>query len=285
MTQPIGQNRLIIVTGLSGAGKTTALKALEDSGFETIDNLPVDAIQSVAVSILPETNLAIGVDARTRGFSVRNLKAVLTNLQSNHSITPEVIFMEAADTVLVKRFSETRRRHPLSIDTPVEDGIAMEREITDGIRAFATHHLDTSLMSVTDARLFVKEKIGHNTGKLVVTIMSFGFSKGVPRGADLVFDVRFLKNPHYQAALKPLTGQQKQVQDFVKSDPAYTPFVEKILDLLTFLLPEYEKEGKSYLTVAFGCTGGRHRSVTLAEDFKNRLQIKNLDIHSWHRDS
>lgn len=285
MTPSDQPNRLIFVTGLSGAGKSTALKALEDSGFETVDNLPLSIMESVIQSILPERELAIGIDCRSLGFSAKKFSEILDHATAIYGIRPSVLFMDADPAILIQRFSETRRRHPLSQGLTIEDGIRSEQNMLQAVRKIATHTFDTSHSSTTDTRNLIRDRVGSNQKSMIVTLMSFGYSNGIPRGADLVFDVRFLKNPHYEPSLKPLTGRDAAVQDFVKSDPDFKEFAQKIEDLLAFLLPRYEEEGKSYLTIAFGCTGGRHRSVTLAEYFTERLKSSQLDINCWHRDS
>lgn len=280
----LNKRRLVFVTGLSGAGKSTALKAFEDSGFETIDNLPLEVIETVVASILPEANLAIGVDSRTRGFDARYLQTIVTGIEDKLHVKPEVIFMDASDTALIQRFSETRRRHPLSHEKPIVDGLQIERKMLDPVRIFASSLFDTTNMSSTDARLLIKDHIGHDTTSMVITVMSFGFAQGVPRAADMVLDVRFLQNPHYDKELKPLTGLTSAVQDFVKADDGFDAFVKKTMDMISFLVPRYKSSGKSYFTIAFGCTGGKHRSVTMAETFSGLLESQGLDIHCWHRD-
>ncbi|WND03925.1 RNase adapter RapZ [Temperatibacter marinus] len=280
----LSSRRLVIVTGLSGAGKSTALKALEDCGFHSVDNLPLDVIEMVTPALLMEGNVAIGVDSRTQGFDAALLRKSVEHLKSTTNIIAEILFLDAADSILVQRYSETRRIHPLSKDRPIEDGISMERSLLDPVRKYASSTIDTTTMSTTDTRLLVKDRMGSEEAKLVLTLMSFGYSKGIPRGADLVFDVRFLRNPHYETALKPLTGQTAAVQSYVADDPAYEPFVTKVVDLLSFLMPKYKAEGKSYLTIAFGCTGGKHRSVMMVEKFSGLLDEDGLELHCWHRD-
>lgn len=279
------QNKLMIITGMSGAGKSTALKALEDCGFETIDNLPLSVLETVILKMIGTCHLAVGVDSRTHGFKAKKLGKIIDKLSSDHALQTEVVFLSADESVLIKRFSETRRRHHMATDGSIRDALMRERQLLEPVLDYTTVRIDTSQLSVTDARLLVQKRLGQDVKQgMNVTVMSFGYSKGVPRGADLMFDVRFLRNPHYEEELRPLTGQTAAVQNYVRADTAFAPFVEQVKNLLEFLLPKYEKEGKSYVTIAFGCTGGKHRSVMMAESFAKLLHPAAVDIHCWHRD-
>ncbi len=255
---------VLLVTGLSGAGKSTALKVLEDLGYEAVDNLPLSLLGPL-LAVPDGHRLAIGIDARTRAFSPQLvLQAIAQHSTPGRPI--RMLYLDCAGHELVRRFSETRRRHPMAQDRPAGDGISMERELLSDLRRVADVVIDTTDISTNDLRRAVSTRFGAPGHKsLTLTLMSFGYSRGVPRDADLVFDMRFLKNPHWVPELRPLTGLDKAVSDHVKSDPAFASAFETIVGLLTLLLPGYAKEGRAYLTVAFGCTGGRHRSVAVAE--------------------
>jgi UPF0042 nucleotide-binding protein len=254
---------VLIVTGLSGAGKSTALKALEDLGYEAVDNLPLSLLPPLVAA--PAGRLAIGIDARTRAFTPQMvLDAVAAHAGSSQPI--RIVYLDCAGHELVRRFSETRRRHPLALDRPAGDGIALEREMLAELRRVADVVIDTTDFSSNDLRRAIVTRFGSRDAKtLTLTLMSFGYARGVPRDADLVFDMRFLQNPHWVPELRPLTGLDPAVRDHVMADPAFAPAFSAITGLLTLLLPGYAREGRAYLTVAFGCTGGRHRSVAVAE--------------------
>ncbi len=271
-------SRFLIVTGFSGAGMTSALKHLEDMGYETFDNFPLTLVPALRADPAgTDKPVAIGIDTRARGFEADTL----LGLARDHKAT--LIFMTADEHILLRRFTETRRRHPLAQDRPASAGIKKEQEILYPLRAAAAHIIDTSEMSVHDLRhrfdsLFAL-KAG---GQLTLTLMSFGFRYGLPREADIVLDVRFLKNPHWNPALKPLTGLDRAVGEHVAGDPAFAGFLKNAAALLAPLLPRYAAEGKSYLTVAVGCTGGRHRSVYTVEKLKEALA--GAAPHVLHRD-
>ena len=260
--------RFVIVTGMSGSGKRTAMKMLEDLGFYCVDNLPVALIEKFAELITTpasEVNkVALGLDVRAdQSFS--GVRRILDQLKENGYLF-EMLFLEAGDNVLLKRYKETRRLHPLSPEGRVEEGICREREILKEIREKADYIIDTSHLLTRELKeeiddIFVRNK---EYNSLIVTILSFGFKKGIPADADLVFDVRFLPNPFYIDELKHKTGNDKEVQDYVMSFPEAGAFLQKLVDMLDFLIPNYVKEGKHQLVIGIGCTGGRHRSVTLA---------------------
>jgi UPF0042 nucleotide-binding protein len=282
---------MLAVSGLSGAGKSTALKALEDLGYEVVDNLPlalVDALiaspQTAAAQTAADRPLAFGIDSRTRGFDAEALAAQLRSLKASGTDV-RLVFLDCADDELVRRFSETRRRHPLAQDRPAADGIAQERILTAPLRRWADLVIDSSDLAVADLRRRITEHLGPANGQpLTITLQSFGFASGLPRSADLVFDMRFLANPHWQPDLRPLSGLDAPVRAHVKADPAYADAVNGIASLLETLIPGYIREGKSYLTIAVGCTGGRHRSVTVALDLQARLQASGHTAHLAHRD-
>ncbi|WP_395683041.1 RNase adapter RapZ, partial [Inquilinus sp.] len=263
---PIGaRHRLVLVTGLSGAGHSTTLKTLEDLGHEAIDNLPI-ALLGPLVDHAEGRPMAVTIDTRTRGFSVEALETEVAALRARGDVDVRLLFVDADDEVLQRRFTETRRRHPLAIDRPVADGIRRERLELYPLRLLADVVVDTSLTSPQDLRRLIEGHFGLDTSTgLYVTVMSFSFKRGLPREADLVFDVRFLDNPHWVPELRPQTGQDPAVQAMIRRDIQFDPFMASLFGLLEPLLPRYNREGKSYLTIAVGCTGGKHRSVFVAE--------------------
>ncbi len=260
--------RFVIVTGMSGSGKRTAMKMLEDVGFYCVDNLPVALIEKFVELITMPTSevnkVALGLDVRA-DQSFGGVRSILEQLKNNGYLF-EILFLEAGDDVLLKRYKETRRLHPLSPEGRVQEGILREREILKGIREQADYIIDTSHLLTRELKeeiddIFVRNK---EYNSLIVTILSFGFKKGIPADADLVFDVRFLPNPFYVDELKFKTGNDKEVQDYVMAFPEAGSFLQKLADMLDFLIPNYVKEGKHQLVIGIGCTGGKHRSVTLA---------------------
>lgn len=275
---------MLIISGMSGAGKSTALKALEDLGYEAVDNLPLGLVETLLAADAPPRPLAFGIDTRTRAFDAEALAARLRVLRGE-GIDVRLIYLDCDDDELVRRFSETRRRHPLAVDRPAIDGVAREREMTEAVRRWADLVIDTTDLSATDLRRLIAERLGRD-GKhaLTVTIQSFGFAHGLPRNADLVFDMRFLANPHWDMTLRPLTGEDPAVAAFVAADPAFAPAIDRIADLLLTLLPGYGREGKAYLTIAIGCTGGRHRSVAVSRELSARLAAAGHAATLVHRD-
>ncbi len=268
--------RFVIVTGMSGGGKRTALKMLEDIGFYCVDNLPVALIEKfVELIVTPNseiTKVALGLDVRA-GQSFEEVEHILNNLRKN-GYAFDMLFMEAGDSVLLKRYKESRRMHPLSAEGRVEDGIKKERRILEPIREISDYVIDTSKLLTRELkeeldRIFVNNE---EYNSLIVNIMSFGFKNGIPADADLVFDVRFLPNPFYIDELKHKTGQDREVQDYVMGFPEAKQFMDKLTDMIRFLIPNYVKEGKYQLVIAVGCTGGKHRSVTLANELYRRLK-------------
>jgi UPF0042 nucleotide-binding protein len=278
---------LVLVTGLSGAGRATALKALEDLGYEAVDNLPLSLLTDLVRPAATAQNrpLALGLDVRTRGFASAPFLAELERLRKRKDLRPHLLFLDCDNDVLLRRYTETRRRHPLAGDRPVIDGIVEERRIMTPWRDAADLTIDTSLLTGADLKRVLG---GHfaEAGKhgLNVFVVSFSYRRGLPRESDLVFDCRFLANPHYVAKLRPLDGRDKTVRNYVESDAGYLGFVNGIKGLLSPLLPRFEKEGKSYLTVAVGCTGGRHRSVCVAEELAMWLAEQGVSVSLAHRD-
>jgi RNase adapter protein RapZ len=280
-------SRILVVTGMSGAGRATALKILEDLGFEAVDNLPATLLGSlVRPGDRVERDLAIGIDCRTRAFDPLKLRRQLSRWANAESPTFRLLFLDCEDEILRRRFTETRRPHPLGPDRSVTDGITRERQLMAPLREWADLLIDTSQLTPGDLRRLIA---GHFTepteSPLTLTIISFAYRNGLPREADLVFDVRFLANPHYVEELRPRTGLDPAVRAHVEADPAYALLLERLEALLLPLLPFYQREGKSYLTVAFGCTGGRHRSIVVAERFAERLRAAGWPVSLHHRDT
>lgn len=280
------RTRLVIVTGMSGAGRTSALKALEDLGYEAVDNLPLSLLGSlVHAEGLGQGGLAIDVDIRTRGFSAGRFRETIDGLFARPDIDGRLLFIDCDDDALRRRFTETRRRHPLAKDRPVSDGIAQERRMIDGLKARADQVIDTTSLSVADLRRIVAGAFAPAGGvHPSVFVTSFAYRLGLPRDADLVFDVRFLENPHYVDALRPMSGLDREVGAFIEKDAAFAPFMDRLEALVIPLLPRYEHEGKMYLTIAIGCTGGRHRSVFVAERLGAAIARAGLDVRIAHRD-
>ena len=277
---------LVIITGMSGSGKASVLKAFEDLGYYCVDNLPVELIPRFAEMALQSAEIrrtALVVDVR-EGSKLEQLPGILKAVR--RMIPTKVAFLEASDGVLLRRFSETRRPHPLGTDSPVNASIKAERRHLAGIRALADIVIDTSKFNVHELRAHITERFREQAAEksILVSSVSFGFRHGVPEEADLVFDVRFLPNPHFVPEFRPLTGRDRRVAKYIRSFPQTQEFIHRISDLLIYLLPHYIHEGKSYLTVAFGCTGGQHRSVMIAEDVGKRLHEAGYRVKVAHRD-
>ncbi len=278
--------QLVIVTGLSGSGKGSVLNTLEDLGFYCVDNLPVSFIPTFAELYMHGAGeierAALGVDAR-EGEQIEQLPEIFKKLRAEHAAI--LVFVEASDTELVRRFSETRRPHPIGRDLPVREGIREERRRMEPIRRLADLTIDTTKFNVHELRQFVSQKFQNPDRRpLVVSIVSFGYRYGIPTDADLVFDVRFLPNPHFVPKLRRFSGKVSKVARYILSFPQTRMFLKKIEALLAFLIPHYIAEGKSYLTIAFGCTGGRHRSVTMAEVVRKALARRGYTVKVVHRD-
>jgi UPF0042 nucleotide-binding protein len=280
---------LVIITGMSGSGKASVLKAFEDLGYYCVDNLPVELVPQFAdlVADSPEiTRAALVLDIR-EGVGLDKLPATLRSVRT--IVKSTVLYLEAESEILLRRFSETRRPHPLGVSMPVKSLIQNERRRLTPIRKFADMTIDTSKFNVHELRALIFDRFGHartqDHKKILVSCVSFGFRRGVPEDADLVFDVRFLPNPHFVPEFRPLTGKDPKVAKYIRSFPQTQEFITRIAELLVYLLPHYITEGKSYLTIAFGCTGGQHRSVMIAEDVKKLLSKAGYNVKVVHRDS
>ena len=285
------KRRFVILTGLSGSGKTQAIRALEDLGYFCVDNLPVLLIPTLAeLASRQESGLekvAIVVDVRERGF-ISEFPRIYRRLRAARTLSPTLIFLEASHSTLVRRFSETRRPHPLARDRSVSEGITEEREKLNAIRAMADLILDTSNLTVHELRESFRRlsQEGSQRADMIVNLVSFGYKHGVPTDADLVFDVRCLPNPHFVDSLRKLTGRDAAVVRYMRKHSATQDFLDKLTSFLKFALPHYVSEGKSYLTVAIGCTGGQHRSVMMTEALKKSLgSVKGARLRVKHRDS
>ncbi len=254
---------VVLVTGLSGAGKNSILRGLEDLGFETMDNPPLGSLEELIKCA--ERNLAIGVDARSRGFDAQTVLRTVARLRDNPALQPELVYATADDDALLARYTETRRRHPLAMDCKVADGIALEKALTAPLRQAADLLVDTSALPLPALRQLIEQRYGAGAPGMAISLISFGYPFGLPREADLVFDARFLKNPHYVPHLRPLTGLDAAVGAYVETDPDFGQFFAYIAGMVDFLLPRFVQEGKKYATIAIGCTGGQHRSVYLIE--------------------
>ena len=277
---------IVVITGLSGSGKSTSIRALEDAGFFCIDNLPVVLIPKLtelAAHGQGFPRLALVVDAR-EGMFLKDAPRYLEEARrSGHQV--DVLYLDASDESLIRRFSETRRRHPLAPTGTIEEGIRRERDALADLRAIADQVIDTSAMNVHDLKRVVQGRYSAEPAtQPSISVMSFAYRYGVPPQADLVFDVRFLPNPYFVPELKGLTGRDPRVAQYVLDRPETQEFLARIVDLCLFLFPKYQKEGKAYLTVALGCTGGKHRSVAIAQELVKRLSIDPTSIHLWDRD-
>ena len=275
-------NQLIIITGASGAGRTTAINVFEDVGFESVDNIPISMIDSLVLSKTRNKNLALGVDIRTREFSPENLRKLLSKYKK---MVVKIIFLDCDSNKLLKRFNETRRSHPLSGVKSLSEALAEEMEYLKPIKDFANIIIDTTDYSPTDLR----EKLLNNLSiakikKFSILIQSFSYKNGLPRNFDMIFDCRFLKNPYWISHLKKLDGRDKKVQDFLSSSREFKIFFSKVLSLINFLIPQVQKEGKSQFSIGFGCTGGQHRSVVFVNMLSSKLNSDGHNVLSNHRD-
>jgi RNase adapter protein RapZ len=288
--KPSEPQKILLITGVSGAGKTTVLKTLEDLGWETVDNFPIKlAAQLLKIPASggedgPNTPLAIGFDSRTRGFDAGALIEQIKALQIQPNLEILTLFLDCAGVEIERRYAETRRRHPMAQDRPAMDGVAIDRNLMEPFRRWAETVVDTGKLSAYDLQQVIRERFtSATTPHATITVTSFGFSRGVPHNADLVFDLRFLRNPHWDSDLRPMTGMDASVAEYVAADPKYDEAMQKIRDLLRFLLPLYDAQGKAYINIAFGCTGGRHRSVHVAETFGNWLREDGFALTVSHR--
>lgn len=274
------QKDITLITGLSGAGLSSVLKALEDMGMEVFDNFPLGLIDTlIEESDENAKPIAIGVDTRTRGFD----GDALIKMRDKHSA--KLLFLTCTDRELQRRFSETRRRHPLADDRPIHIGITQERDMLENVSKEADVTLDTTALSIHDLRHALEDKFTtQDNAKMTITMLSFGFKHGIPREADIVMDVRFLKNPYWEKSLRDLSGKDAEIGEYIEKDEDYADFIANFKALITPLLPRYAKEGKNYLTIAIGCTGGRHRSVYTAELLAKWLKKNEKSVYIQHRD-
>ncbi|HEV2728718.1 MAG TPA: RNase adapter RapZ [Terriglobales bacterium] len=282
-----GRGELVIITGMSGSGKASVLKAFEDLGYYCVDNLPVGLIPRFAELVGQSSEIertALVVDVR-EGAQLEELPQIVKSVK--RMLPTKMIFLEADESILLRRYSETRRPHPLGANTPVKASLIAERRHLRPIRVIADLVIDTSRFNVHELRAYITERFQkQETDKnILVSCVSFGFKHGVPEDADLVFDVRFLPNPHFVPEFRPLTGRHPRVAKYIRSFPQTKEFVQRISELLVYLLPHYIHEGKSYLTISFGCTGGQHRSVMIAEEVSKRLRKSGYRVKVVHRDS
>jgi UPF0042 nucleotide-binding protein len=268
---------------MSGAGKSTVLDALEDMGWDVVDNLPADLIDQFvhANGQCRTANVAVGMDVRSRGFEPERLHELIHSIDG---VEPEILYLDCAETELIRRYGETRRRHPLAADRPAEDGIARERRLTFPLRSAADNVLDTTDLSPAELREELRLRYGGDADQPVLTVVSFSFARGISRTADLVFDLRFLPNPHWVDELRLLTGADQPVRSYLEQEPAWGETMTRIESLLIDWIPRYWAAGKSYVTVAFGCTGGRHRSVAAAIEMTERLRRAGFAPNVRHRD-
>jgi RNase adapter protein RapZ len=277
---------IVVITGMSGSGKSTAIRALEDAGFFCVDNLPVTLMPKLTeLAGMGEDllRLAVVMDAREKGFLKHAPKVLEEARRAGHQV--EVLFLDSSDDSLIRRFSETRRRHPLAPGGTVEEGLRLEREALSDLRELADQVIDTSALNVHDLKRMVQGRFSPAPdNQPSISVMSFGYRYGVPSQADLVLDVRFLPNPYFVPELKGLTGREPNVAQYVLGRTETQDFLEKVVDLCRFLFPRYQKEGKAYLTVALGCTGGKHRSVAIAAELVRRLASEATRIQLWDRD-
>ena len=275
--------RLLLVTGMSGAGKSTVLDALEDMGWDTVDNLPADLLPDFVHGRdqCRTTNAAVGMDVRSRGFDPETLGDTFHAVEG---VEPEILYLDCSGGELIRRYDETRRLHPLAPDRPPEDGIARERQFTWALRSAADSLIDTTDLSPAELRDELRRRFGGDADQPVLTISSFSFARGISRTADLVFDLRFIPNPHWVEGLRPLTGADEPVRSFLEQEPVWGETMDRIESLLIDWIPRYWAAGKSYVTVAFGCTGGRHRSVAAAVEMAERLRHAGFAPNVRHRD-
>ena len=283
------RQRILLVTGLLGAGKTTVLRVLEDLGWEAIDNFPIRLLERMIDTIPAQpaeqrAPLAIGFDTRTRGFNPHDVIDRVKKLSQRADLEITTLFLDCSGRELERRYNETRRRHPMAADIPVASGIAAERELLEPLRRWADSVIDTTAFAVNELQQVIRERFTAPADQpMTVTVSSFGFSRGMPPVADLVFDMRFIDNPHWIDALRPLTGKDAAVGEHIRQDPAFPEAYARIRDLILLLLPRYQAQGKGYVHIAFGCTGGRHRSVFVAEQIAAALRAAGFSPTLLHR--
>ncbi len=275
--------QVVLVTGLSGAGKNSLLRTLEDLGFETVDNPPLDTLETLTTQA--RRNLAIGVDARSRGFSADSVLEALAMLRAHEGLEPSLVYTTANDAALIRRYSETRRRHPLAQTGSVQDGIVLERSLTAPLARAADWLVDTSVLPLPKLRNLVEQHYGATSPGLAISLVSFSYATGLPPEADLIFDARFLRNPHYEPSLRTLSGLDVAVGNFIEQDTDFAEYFNKVLNLIEFLLPRFVQEGKKYATICVGCTGGQHRSVYMVEKLNTHLAQRGWSVGVTHREA
>lgn len=286
MTNMPSKMPVLLITGMSGSGRTFSLKTLEDMGYETIDNLPLSFLGSVALAQQKDPlPLAVSVDVRTRDFSSSHFLQELKKLASNPTLDPQLIFFDCDDDVIARRYNETRRLHPLAHERRVIDGIRLERHLISPLREHADLIIDTSLLLPSDLRgqlrrFFLPEKVP----RFSIFITSFSFRHGLPREADMIFDARLLKNPFYIEKLRPLSGEAPEVRQYIEKDELFSPFIESLKSILSISIPRFQEEGRNYLTIGIGCTGGQHRSVFITKILNEWLQKTKNQVKLRHRD-
>lgn len=283
--EPENPIHAVLVTGASGAGRTTATRALEDIGFETIDNIPLSLLPRVFDGPSSMPPLAIGIDVRNRDFSVDGVVSVLDRIAADSNIEADLLFLDCRPDVLLRRYSETRRRHPLAPSETPEIGIAREMELLQTIRERSEHLIDTSDMTPRALKAEIEKRFARGgSGLMALSVESFSYKRGLPRGVDMIFDMRFLANPHWEQALRNLDGRDEAVAAYVAADPRFANFFSKLSDIMLDLLPAYKAEGKTYLSVGLGCTGGQHRSVAVAERLAKTLAENGWQVSTRHRE-
>ncbi|WP_417258222.1 RNase adapter RapZ [Celeribacter sp.] len=279
------RHRVVLVTGPSGAGRSTAINVLEDLGYETIDNLPLSILPRLLDAGGTTRPLALGIDVRNRDFTIAGMIELIDGLAQSTTYAVELLFLDASEDVLVRRYSETRRRHPLAPAETAHIGVLREKDLLLPIRSRADVLIDTSDLTPHQLRDEVERWFSSDAdSNMAISIQSFSYKRGMPRGVDMVFDVRFLANPYWDASLRGMNGMDPKVRAYVEADPRYAAFFEKVFDLTVLLLPAYEQEGKRHLSIAFGCTGGQHRSVTLAENLSQALAENGSRVSVRHRE-
>ncbi len=278
-------HQVVLVTGPAGAGRSTAINALEDIGYEVIDNLPLSLVPRLVEGPASGRPMALGLDARNRDFNAANLIELIDQLTRDPKVRLQVLYIDCSPQVLIRRYSETRRRHPMAPSTSPEDGIERETDLLAPIKARADHLIDTSDLTVHDLKAVVARWLGQGAGpQLAVSVQSFSYKRGLPRGLDMVFDCRFLRNPHWEPSLRPLDGRDPRVVAHINDDPRFAEFLHRVKDLLLFLLPAHLEEGKAHLSIGFGCSGGQHRSVAVTETLGNALAENGWTVSKRHRE-
>ncbi len=278
-------HRLVLVTGPSGAGRSTAINALEDIGYEVIDNLPLSFVPRLVEGQSSAHPIALGLDVRNRDFNAAALIELIDVLTRNPAVLLEVLYLDCNPTTLIRRYSETRRRHPLAPADSPEEGVEREIDLLAPVRARADHLIDTTDLTIHALKAEVARWFGEGTGpRLAVSLQSFSYRRGLPRGLDMVFDCRFLRNPHWEAGLRPQDGRDPAVVSYIRQDDRFDEFYQRVKDLLLFLLPAHLQEGKAHLSIGFGCTGGQHRSVAVAEMLADALAEKGWAVSKRHRE-